>query len=165
MAAIGVAVSHAVEQPEPRQATAGEASLLGIQKAALVTHIRRTYYSDNGRPVGTADIVMPAAHCEIVYEIPINRLAQAFAWAGCGGASVRPDIVQAVRAVSPAVHVVTVAQPRTTLPLSDHPWAVSGLCEGARGRPMATDSDSRVSGAHHEPPGHSPLLRRVSAQP
>ncbi|WP_370869192.1 UTRA domain-containing protein [Streptomyces sp. CRCS-T-1] len=73
MAAIGVSVSHAVEQPEPRQATAEEASLLGIQKAALVTHIRRTYYSNDGRPVETADIVVPAAHCEIVYEIPINR--------------------------------------------------------------------------------------------
>ncbi|MGW3113448.1 GntR family transcriptional regulator [Streptomyces sp. NPDC001091] len=73
MAAIGITVSHAVEQPEPRQATAEEASLLGIQKAALVTHIRRTYYSDQGQPVETADIVVPAAHCEIVYEIPINR--------------------------------------------------------------------------------------------
>ncbi|MFD5748407.1 GntR family transcriptional regulator [Streptomyces sp. NPDC127033] len=73
MAAIGVTVSHAVEQPEPRQATAEEASLLGIQKAALVTHIRRTYYSEQGRPVETADIVVPAAHCEIVYEIPIHR--------------------------------------------------------------------------------------------
>ncbi|UIZ14146.1 GntR family transcriptional regulator [Streptomyces sp. R527F] len=73
MAAIGVTISHAVEQPEPRHATAEEASLLGIQKAALVTHIRRTYYSDEGRPVETADIVVPAAHCEIVYEIPINR--------------------------------------------------------------------------------------------
>lgn len=73
MAEIGVTISHAVEQPEPRHATAEEASLLGIQKAALVTHIRRTYYSDDGRPVETADIVVPAAHCEIVYEIPINR--------------------------------------------------------------------------------------------
>ncbi|MET8923079.1 GntR family transcriptional regulator [Streptomyces sp. NPDC004623] len=73
MATIGITISHAVEQPEPRHATAEEASLLGIQKAALVTHIRRTYYSDEGRPVETADIVVPAAHCEIVYEIPINR--------------------------------------------------------------------------------------------
>ncbi|MGW8330971.1 GntR family transcriptional regulator [Streptomyces sp. NPDC055897] len=73
MAEIGVTVSHAVEQPEPRHATAEEASLLGIQKGALVTHIRRTYYSDQGRPVETADIVVPAALCEIVYEIPINR--------------------------------------------------------------------------------------------
>jgi GntR family transcriptional regulator len=72
MAQIGITVSHAVEQPESRQATAEEASLLGIQKAALVSHIRRTYYSDQGRPVETADIVVAAAHCEIVYEIPIN---------------------------------------------------------------------------------------------
>ncbi|WP_331447994.1 GntR family transcriptional regulator [Streptomyces xanthochromogenes] len=73
MAEIGVTVSHAVEQPEPRHATAEEASLLGIQKGALVTHIRRTYYSDQGRPVETADIVVPVALCEIVYEVPINR--------------------------------------------------------------------------------------------
>ncbi|MGW3818113.1 GntR family transcriptional regulator [Streptomyces sp. NPDC005046] len=73
MAEIGVTVNHAVEQPEPRTATAEEASLLGIQKAALVTHIRRTYYSDQGRPVETADIVVPAALCEIVYEVPVNR--------------------------------------------------------------------------------------------
>ncbi|MFJ3854790.1 GntR family transcriptional regulator [Streptomyces sp. NPDC090085] len=73
MAEIGITVSHAVEQPEPRQASAEEASLLGIQKASLVTHIRRTYYSDEGQPVETADIVVPAALCEIVYEIPIKR--------------------------------------------------------------------------------------------
>lgn len=73
MAEIGITVSHAVEQPEPRQADAEEASLLGIQKAALVTHIRRTYYSDEGQPVETADIVVPAALCEIVYEVPISR--------------------------------------------------------------------------------------------
>ncbi|OON81015.1 GntR family transcriptional regulator [Streptomyces tsukubensis] len=73
MAEIGITVSHAVEQPEPRQANAQEASLLGIQKASLVTHIRRTYYSDQGQPVETADIVIPAALCEIVYEIPIDR--------------------------------------------------------------------------------------------
>ncbi|MFH7595069.1 GntR family transcriptional regulator [Streptomyces racemochromogenes] len=73
MAEIGVTVSHAVEQPEPRHASADEASLLGIQKGALVTHIRRTYYSDQGRPVETADVVIPAALCEVVYEIPIKR--------------------------------------------------------------------------------------------
>ncbi|MFJ4014501.1 GntR family transcriptional regulator [Streptomyces sp. NPDC090026] len=73
MAEIGVTVSHAVEQPEPRHATAEEVTLLGIQKAALVTHIRRTYYSDDGRPVETADIVVPAALCEIVYEVPVSR--------------------------------------------------------------------------------------------
>ncbi|MFB6675828.1 UTRA domain-containing protein [Streptomyces sp. NPDC056390] len=50
MAAIGITVSHAVEQPEPRTATAEEASLLGIQKATLVTNIRRTCYSEGGGP-------------------------------------------------------------------------------------------------------------------
>ncbi|MGW8778739.1 GntR family transcriptional regulator [Streptomyces sp. NPDC055796] len=73
MAQIGVTVTHAVEQPEPRNASAEEASLLGIQKASVVTHIRRTYYSDQGQPVETADVVIPAALCEIVYEIPVNR--------------------------------------------------------------------------------------------
>lgn len=57
-----------MEQPEPRQATAEEASLLGIQNAVLVTHISRTHYSGQGCPVETADIVVPTAHC----EIPIN---------------------------------------------------------------------------------------------
>ncbi|MFH8346908.1 GntR family transcriptional regulator [Streptomyces sp. NPDC018045] len=73
MAAIGVMITHAVEQPEPRRATAAEANLLGIQKSALVTHIRRTYISEDGRPVETADIVVPDAYCEIVYEVPIKR--------------------------------------------------------------------------------------------
>ncbi len=73
MAAIGVVITHAVEQPEPRRATAAEADLLGIQKSALVTHIRRTYISEDGRPVETADIVVPDAYCEIVYEVPIGR--------------------------------------------------------------------------------------------
>jgi GntR family transcriptional regulator len=44
-----------------------------LQRSALVTHIRRTYYSHQGRPVVTADIVVPVAHCEIVHEIPVNR--------------------------------------------------------------------------------------------
>ncbi|GAA4125496.1 hypothetical protein GCM10022285_08880 [Streptomyces tunisiensis] len=39
----------------------------------LVTHIRRTYCSDDGHPVETAGIVVVAAHCEIVPEIPVNR--------------------------------------------------------------------------------------------
>lgn len=50
-----------------------EASILGIQKATLVTHIRRTYYSGQGRPVESAGVVVPAAHCGIVYGTPIYR--------------------------------------------------------------------------------------------
>lgn len=72
MAEIGVTVTHAVEQPEPGQADAEEATLLGVPRGALVTRIRRTYYSDESRPVETADIVVPAASCEIVYEIPVS---------------------------------------------------------------------------------------------
>ncbi|MGW2298476.1 GntR family transcriptional regulator [Streptomyces violaceorubidus] len=49
MAAIGITVSHAVEQPEPRQATAEEASLLGIQKAALAR-------TSDGRTTATRDV-------------------------------------------------------------------------------------------------------------
>lgn len=73
MSAIGVQISHAVEQPEPGEATADEAQLLGVQRGSLVTRIKRTYYAVDGRPVETADIVIPAAHCEIVYEVQISE--------------------------------------------------------------------------------------------
>jgi GntR family transcriptional regulator len=72
MAEIGVTVSRSVEQPSPRVATAEEATLLGVQKGTLVTHIARTYYAEDGRPVETADIVVPESLCEIVYEIPVG---------------------------------------------------------------------------------------------
>ncbi|QHF92659.1 GntR family transcriptional regulator [Streptomyces sp. NHF165] len=72
MAAIDVHVSHAVEQPEPGHATAEEVQLLGLQRGSLVTRIQRTYYEDDGRPVETADIIVPAAHAEIVYEVQIS---------------------------------------------------------------------------------------------
>ncbi|WP_354642911.1 GntR family transcriptional regulator [Kitasatospora camelliae] len=72
MAQIGITVSHAVEEPAPRHATDEEAALLGVQRGALVTHIRRTYFSDDGRAVETADVVIPVALCELVYEVPIN---------------------------------------------------------------------------------------------
>lgn len=72
MAEIGVTITRAVEQPTPRTATAEEATLLGTQKGTLVTHIQRTYYADDGRAVETADIVVPAARCEIVYEFPVG---------------------------------------------------------------------------------------------
>ena len=72
MRAIGIQISHAVEQPEPGQATTQEAQLLGIPRGALVTRITRTYYADDGRPVETADIVIPATHCEIVYEVSVT---------------------------------------------------------------------------------------------
>ncbi|MDT3395235.1 GntR family transcriptional regulator [Streptomyces sp. B1866] len=72
MAEIGVTVTHAIERPEPGEATAQEATFLGVQRGALVTRIERTYYSDKGRAVETADIVVPAALCELVYEVRIT---------------------------------------------------------------------------------------------
>ncbi|WP_019354368.1 GntR family transcriptional regulator [Streptomyces sp. AA1529] len=73
MAAIDIHISHAVEQPEPGHATAEEAQLLGLQRGSLVTRIQRTYYDGDGRPVETADIIVPAAHAEIVYEAQIGE--------------------------------------------------------------------------------------------
>jgi GntR family transcriptional regulator len=75
IAEIGVTISHAVEQLEPRHATAEEIALLGLARGALVTQIQRTYYSDEGRAVETADIVVPASLCEIIYEVPIDSMA------------------------------------------------------------------------------------------
>lgn len=72
MDVIGIRVSRAVEQPEPGEASAREAQMLGIPRGALVTRIERTYYADDGRPVETADIVVPAARAEIVYELEIS---------------------------------------------------------------------------------------------
>jgi hypothetical protein len=72
MAQIGVTVTRAVEQPSPRVVTAEEAALLGVQKGTLATHIQRTYYAEDGRPVETSDIVVPANLCEVVYEVPVN---------------------------------------------------------------------------------------------
>ncbi|GAA2709471.1 MULTISPECIES: GntR family transcriptional regulator [Streptomyces] len=72
MAEIGVTVVRAVERPEPGHANAGEANLLGIQRGALVTRIQRTYFSNDGRAVETADIVVPTSLCEIVYEVPVT---------------------------------------------------------------------------------------------
>lgn len=72
MAEIGVTVTRAVEGPEPRAVTPEEATLLGVPRGTLATHIQRTYYAEDGRAVETADIVVPATVCEVVYEVPVN---------------------------------------------------------------------------------------------
>jgi GntR family transcriptional regulator len=73
MAAIDVHITHAVEQPEPGEASTEEAQLLGIQRGSLVTRIQRTYYAEEGSPVETADIVIPAAHVEVAYEVVLSK--------------------------------------------------------------------------------------------
>ncbi|MFE4856104.1 GntR family transcriptional regulator [Streptomyces sp. NPDC056670] len=72
MAEIGIKISRVVERPGPGHANAEEADLLGIQRGALVTRIQRTYYSDDGRAVETADIVVPESLCAIEYEFPVS---------------------------------------------------------------------------------------------
>lgn len=73
MRTIGVVIDTAVEVPRPGRATQEEANLLGISVGDLLTHIERTYYDRDGRPVETADIAVPDVRWEIAYEIPIGQ--------------------------------------------------------------------------------------------
>lgn len=71
MASIGVVVDHVVERPRPARATQEQAYLLGISAGDLVTLVERTYLDTDGRAVETADLVIPDARWEIVYELPV----------------------------------------------------------------------------------------------
>ncbi|MFI9722467.1 GntR family transcriptional regulator [Streptomyces sp. NPDC052396] len=75
MRSIGIVIETAVEVPRPARATQAQANLLGISLGDLVTEIERTYFDTDGRPVETADIVVPDVRWEIAYEIPIERSA------------------------------------------------------------------------------------------
>ncbi|MFE6976970.1 GntR family transcriptional regulator [Streptomyces sp. NPDC057682] len=68
MRAIGITVSTVVEIPRPARATRAQAHLLGIGAGDLVLRIERTIYATDGRPVETADLVVPDARREVVYE-------------------------------------------------------------------------------------------------
>ena len=72
MRSIGVTVETAVEVPRPGRASQEQANLLGISVGDLVTLIERTYYDTEGRPVETADIIVPDVRWEIAYVIPIE---------------------------------------------------------------------------------------------
>jgi GntR family transcriptional regulator len=73
MRTIGIVIDTAVELPRPGRAVQEEANLLGISVGDLLTRIERTYYDTDGRPVETADIVVPDIRWEIAYEIPIDQ--------------------------------------------------------------------------------------------
>lgn len=73
MRSIGVEIDTAVEIPRPARASQEQANLLGISVGDLVMEIERTYYDADGRPVETADIVVPDIRWEIAYEIGIQR--------------------------------------------------------------------------------------------
>ncbi|MEV2210816.1 GntR family transcriptional regulator [Streptomyces sp. NPDC050997] len=73
MHSIGVQVETAVEVPRPARATQAQANLLGISVGDLVIEIERTYYDTDGRPVETADIVVPDVRWEVAYEFGADR--------------------------------------------------------------------------------------------
>ncbi|MFJ5031862.1 GntR family transcriptional regulator [Streptomyces sp. NPDC088560] len=73
MRSIGVVVDTVVEIPRPARATPVHANLLGISAGDLVLRIERTIYATDGRPVETADIVIPDARRAVVYEFGVER--------------------------------------------------------------------------------------------
>ncbi|KPI13556.1 transcriptional regulator, GntR family with UTRA sensor domain containing protein [Actinobacteria bacterium OK074] len=73
MRAIGVEIETVAEIPRPARATHTQAHLLGITTGDLVLQIERTIYDTDGRPVETADIVIPDARREVLYEFVVDR--------------------------------------------------------------------------------------------
>ncbi|MGW5673494.1 GntR family transcriptional regulator [Streptomyces sp. NPDC003860] len=73
MRSIGIVVDTVVEVPRPARATRKQAHLLGIGVGDLVLRIERTLYDTGGRPVETADIVIPDRRREVVYEFGVDR--------------------------------------------------------------------------------------------
>ncbi|MFI6055639.1 GntR family transcriptional regulator [Streptomyces violascens] len=72
MRSIRITVDALVEVPRPARATQAQANLLGIALGDLVQVIERTYYDTDGRPVETADIVVPDLRWEVAYEYGIQ---------------------------------------------------------------------------------------------
>ncbi|MFD9419040.1 GntR family transcriptional regulator [Streptomyces goshikiensis] len=72
MRSIGVTVANVLEVPRPSRATQVQANLLGISVGDLITEIERTYLDADGRPVETADLVVPDARYEIAYTFPVE---------------------------------------------------------------------------------------------
>ncbi|WP_327350791.1 GntR family transcriptional regulator [Streptomyces sp. NBC_01304] len=73
MRSIGVVISTVVEVPRPARATHVQANLLGISVGDLVLQIERTIFDTDGRPVETADMVIPDVRREVVYEFGVDR--------------------------------------------------------------------------------------------
>ncbi|MEU5876171.1 GntR family transcriptional regulator [Spirillospora sp. NPDC047279] len=71
MRAIGLQPTQATEVVTARAILAGEAESLSSRIGAVVMVIQRTYRS-GGRPVETADIVVPVDRLELAYEIPVS---------------------------------------------------------------------------------------------
>lgn len=71
-AAIGVTIVEAEEEISARPATTDEAAQLGEPAGTLLQTIQRTYRDDTGRPVETADILIPVSRYSLVYRLPVE---------------------------------------------------------------------------------------------
>jgi DNA-binding GntR family transcriptional regulator len=71
-AAIGVTIVEAEEEISARPASADEAVQLGEPAGTLLQTVQRTYRDDTGRPVETADILIPVARYSLVYRLPVE---------------------------------------------------------------------------------------------
>jgi DNA-binding GntR family transcriptional regulator len=71
MAAIDLVVDHMAEEVSARPGLAVEAAALGGVPGHVVIEIRRTYFA-SGRPVETADVVIPADKYRAVYHLPVR---------------------------------------------------------------------------------------------
>jgi DNA-binding GntR family transcriptional regulator len=72
MAAIGIEVTHVIENVSARPALAAEAEKLSTQTGLCLIVIERTYFAED-RPVETADIVIPSDRYQVSYQIPIGK--------------------------------------------------------------------------------------------
>jgi hypothetical protein len=71
MAAIDVIVDNVTEEVGARPGLAEELIALGGVPGHVVVVIQRTFYA-SGRPVETADVVVPADRYRIAYHLPVK---------------------------------------------------------------------------------------------
>ncbi|MFI1972854.1 hypothetical protein BLA24_30890 [Streptomyces cinnamoneus] len=71
MATIGITVARVVEVPFPVLLTRETAQILGMAPGTQATLIQRTHYDTSGRPVETADLLVPTERWAITYDIPL----------------------------------------------------------------------------------------------
>ncbi|MEV0635243.1 GntR family transcriptional regulator [Streptomyces sp. NPDC050619] len=71
MAAIDVIVDNVTEEVSARPGLADELLTLGGVPGHVVLVVQRTYYA-SGRPVETADVVIPADRYQVSYHLPVK---------------------------------------------------------------------------------------------
>ena len=71
MAAIDVIVDNVTEEVGARPGLAEELQALGGVPGHVVIVVQRTYYA-SGRPVETADVVIPADRYQVAYHLPVK---------------------------------------------------------------------------------------------